>query len=647
MITMETEDTPGTEAVVASATLLDLPVEDIRESATNPRRSYDAAALEDLERSIEASGIRVPLLVRPMFDPGDGELSFYELVCGSRRLRAAKNLGLGSVPCIVREMGDDEARDCQIVENLQRADVHPVEEAEAYAAMIEDAAGWSRLDEPMRSGRMLTAEDIAKRVGKPTAYVAQRLKLLTLTLDAKLLFSRGHLTLGHALLLARLTEADQERALRWLLDADPKYDKRDLTEIVRARLASRREAMPGDEEEESEDDLEEQRDHKRSVPAAKYMREGERLINATEAQLKRWIEANVLLKLAGVPWRLEDADLLPGAGACTVCPKRSGSNAALFGDLTAEDDVCLDPACFALKQDAVVRRHKTEAKKLGADQLLKISSKRSCEKLAPAAVIPVRDMVGGVPVEPERWKLSVTKQTVREGQWVKAEPGSCPLAVQGLMVDGADKGKVFAVCADQACKVHKHEVWRAQSSSGGSHDWEKQRQEREAKEKAYIEAETPIRRAIYAAIKEKAKLTADELLRELMPTAVRGYGLIVCKLAEISIPGTEADDGWKRQQAAGEVLKREIAKRRGSALLALAFDILHGDDVMPRGHMHDSRKRDREDLWKLARKSGLDPDAIAKRLAPKPVKPAKGKAPAKKTAAKSPAKRAAKKGGAR
>ena len=675
----------------------------------------------ELKASIAETGIQVPLLVRAR-NLSDGRVlaagePAYEVVAGERRYRAAQelvkegNFDLETLPCLVRELSDAEARDSQIIENLQRAGVHPVEEAESYAAMIEQAAGWTvpagkyfaagssfrdgdslvayvyhprgggssrdplasniietfstgtkkenlkwagdRAEElnakprdPEKLGIDLTAEDVAKRVGKPSAYVAQRLKLLTLGIDAKLLFSRNHLTLGHALLMARLTEADQGRALLWMLDVDPKYNKQPVTEVVRRRLANRTEEIddmvdPGvcrycqcTEDEACEggcswvnaeqtvcsnpECVEEMKaeaaegSERPSVPnVAKYMHAEGRLIDATEAQLKRWIEANVLLKLADVPWRLDDDTLTP-AGACMRCPKRSGSNAALFGDLTAEEDVCLDPACFAAKQDATMKRHKQAAKVTGASALLKISAKTSREKLEDG----------------------YEKKTIRAGQWLAAESGSCSAAAQGLMIDGPDKGKLLTVCALQTCKVHEHSV-----NSPGSHgarsgmSWEEARKIAQQKADAYEAAETPVRAAIYTAIRAKLKPDVDATLRHMLAKETTSWKApAICELAGIKF--ASGKDEWKNREAAQKTLQVWLPKASREALLSLAFDCMHVKDVKVGDGMHNARKRDREKLWALAAQHGVDADAIAKTFEPQKEKPAAPSKSAKKTPAK-------------
>jgi ParB/RepB/Spo0J family partition protein len=597
---------------IAEQFLANLPIENIRASSTNPRQHFDPAGLDELKASIAELGIQVPLLVRKMFDPDDGDLVCYELVAGERRLRAATELGLLEVPCLVREMSDAEARETQIVENLQRADVHPMEEADAYAALIH-AAAWPKDTEIL--AQELTAEDVAKRVGKTAAYVAQRLKLRALEIDAKLLFSRGHLTLGHCLHLARLTPVDQERALRFMLDSDPKYDKRPITAIVRDRLGlpkldangAPEEKMADDDGEDdwvgADDDEGDAVSYNMPNPKVqKYMRFGRRIVEATEAQLKKWIESNVLLQLAAVPWRLDDKNLVPEAGACVTCPKRSGSNTALFGDLTAENDVCLDPKCFGAKQDACVKAHKAVAKSQeGKCWLLKISSKRSEAPLEEEAV-------GGGEV--------ITRKTVKAGQWLPVEAGSCDNAVEGLMVDGMDKGKLVWCCADQKCKKHKHDVQRPYSGNSkptSPAEIAKQKLE-EQRQKVYSETEPPIRLAVFAALLEKVA-PSTALLRSMVSDMLPNWqvaGIATC--AGIEFKRVSVDESYPQNQIAEKAIKAYVAAADDAKLWRLAFAILHAKTAQVRPEMHSKRDEDRKPLWAVARSLKVDAGAIAKKM---------------------------------
>jgi ParB/RepB/Spo0J family partition protein len=183
-------------------------------SPTNPRKTYDKAALDELTKSIEKWGVFQPLLIRPWPQTvklpkdvlgapieaisGGEDWAWYELVSGERRLRAASVAGLTSVPALVRELSDDEVLEVQLIENLQRADLHPLEEAEGYRRMI--AAGFD-------------LARVADRIGRSVKHIYDRQKLLALTKASQQLFRGDQITLGHAIILARLSAADQARAI--------------------------------------------------------------------------------------------------------------------------------------------------------------------------------------------------------------------------------------------------------------------------------------------------------------------------------------------------------------------------------------------------------------------------------------------------
>lgn len=187
------------EAPAAVAPLFrTLPVTDITESKSNPRRAMDAHALAELTDSVRKLGVLQPILVRPL--PGIvGEVVRYELVAGHRRFAAAKAAELAYIPATVRKLTDIEVLEIQLVENLQRADLHPLEEAEGYRRLTTIAK--------------MDVARIAERVGRSVAYVYDRLKLLALTKEARKLFLEDRFAAGHAILLARLKPEAQARAL--------------------------------------------------------------------------------------------------------------------------------------------------------------------------------------------------------------------------------------------------------------------------------------------------------------------------------------------------------------------------------------------------------------------------------------------------
>ena len=166
-----------------------LHIDGLHESPFNPRQIFDDGALHELSVNIRTEGrVLSPLLVRPRIPPlfaGDPEaIAGYEIVFGHRRYRAAVLAGLTEVPCMVRAMTDDEARRAQISENLQRKDVHPIEEAEAYQKLIGDFGH--------------TQEMLGKLVHKSRSHIANLLRLLDLPRPVQERVVDGELTMGHA-----------------------------------------------------------------------------------------------------------------------------------------------------------------------------------------------------------------------------------------------------------------------------------------------------------------------------------------------------------------------------------------------------------------------------------------------------------------
>src|SRR5271157_6151906 len=140
----------------------DLPLTILTESKTNPRRIFDDAALKELAASIRSQGVLSPLLVRPLTERS------FEIVAGARRYRAAQLAEAETVPVRIVNLTDAEALEAQLIENLQRRDVHPLEEAQGFKALLN-------LEDPK-----YTIEQIAAKVGKSPAYCAARVRLTEL-----------------------------------------------------------------------------------------------------------------------------------------------------------------------------------------------------------------------------------------------------------------------------------------------------------------------------------------------------------------------------------------------------------------------------------------------------------------------------------
>jgi len=175
------------------AALASIRIDAIRPNPRQPRQHFDPAALSELEQSIRQLGVLVPILVRAL--PGSGAPTF-ELIAGERRWRAAAAARLESIPAIVREADDRGSLEVAVVENLQREDLDPLEEAMGFAHLIDEYA--------------FTQERLAERIGKSRPAVANALRLLTLSDAIKARLRRGALTVGHARALLALDEAQRE-----------------------------------------------------------------------------------------------------------------------------------------------------------------------------------------------------------------------------------------------------------------------------------------------------------------------------------------------------------------------------------------------------------------------------------------------------
>lgn len=355
---------------VNSITIQEISLDRIRESSSNPRRVFDEAKLQELADNIKSHGVLQAVLVRPS---PDGAAGIYELVSGARRFRASKLAGKNSIPATVRDLTDAECREIQLIENLQRAEIHALDEAFGYRALRD------------LNPNVYTVETIATTVAKGASYVKGRISLAELIPTVQTAFYDGKLTVAHALEVARLQQKDQERALM--------------------------ECFPGH----------------RSAGSILKDRKAEAL---TVRQLRDWIEREIHLDLKNAPFDSEDADLVPTAGACSACPKRTGNNPLLFPEIRNKS-LCTDPACYQAKVQAFVQ--------LRVGPLVKEGQK-------PAQIS-----------ERPSWQAhSKAPDTVYEGQYRHAEhEGECPHTQVAVIVDGRKAGTVLHVCANEQCKTHR------------------------------------------------------------------------------------------------------------------------------------------------------------------------------------------------
>jgi ParB family chromosome partitioning protein len=273
---------------------------------------------------------------------------------------------------------------------LQRRDVHPLEEAQGFKALLN-------LEDPKYS-----VEQIAAKVGKSSAYCAARVRLTELAAPVVEAFYAEEIGVGHALLLARLQPAQQEQALANCF----------------------REEWNG--------------------AGAKAKR-----ILLPVRHLQKWIEHNVLLLLKQAPFNKRDPQLVPAAGSCVECPKRTGHNKLLFADLSGNSDACTDPNCYASKLDAHVK-----AKVAAKPELIQISTAYKRQPEGEKA-IPRNKYVEIREEKPD---------TPEKAKWPEFK--TCKYTTEAIVSEGIEKGELRKVCTEPTCPVHhpKKQTQRAEAS---------------------------------------------------------------------------------------------------------------------------------------------------------------------------------------
>jgi ParB family transcriptional regulator, chromosome partitioning protein len=386
-----------TTTVINATEYRELPLAQLNESKTNPRRFFDEAGLKELAASIRSQGVLSPLLVRPLTENG------FEIVAGARRYRAAQLAEAATVPVRIKQMTDAEVIEAQLVENLIRAEIHPMEEAEGFARLLA-------LDEPK-----YTIEQIAARVGKQPSFIAARLKLMDLVKPVVDAFYSNEIGVGHALLLAKLPSDIQEQAL-------PACFK----EVYNGGQNRARILLP-------------------------------------VRNLQFWIETNVLLILKDAPFDKRDAQLVPTAGSCADCPKRTGHNKLLFGDdLGKSGDRCTDPNCY----NAKVAGHVAKA----------IATKPNLVQISTA----YGGQKEGSPVLPRNRYAAIRDDKPKSNDEAKRpEFKVCKYATDAIITEGTDIGTVHKVCTNPTCPIHHPKKLNSASASDAQFKAEQEKRRHE------------------------------------------------------------------------------------------------------------------------------------------------------------------------
>lgn len=178
--------------VDAGENIQDIPIRELRPNPYQPRKTFEMESIEELKQSIIEHGILQPIIVRK-------SIKGYEIVVGERRFRAAKEADLNVVPAVVRDLSEQQMMELAVLENLQREDLTPIEEASAYQMLME------RLH--------LTQEELAKRLGKSRPHIANHVRLLSLPTDIQQLISEDKISMGHGRALLGLKNKNKRAAV--------------------------------------------------------------------------------------------------------------------------------------------------------------------------------------------------------------------------------------------------------------------------------------------------------------------------------------------------------------------------------------------------------------------------------------------------
>ncbi len=320
--------------------IINIPLEEITPHPGNRKiGGFDQEKLDQLAESIRDIGVQQPAIVRI-----NGTAGNYELVAGERRWLASKIAGEQTLPCIIKELSDLEALKIQLVENLQRDDVHPLDEADGFRRLLE--------------AEEYDVATLSAEIGRSKSYVYQRMKLCELITPVREALLAATISAGHALVIARLPEELQQHAL---------------------------------------DHIEECRDGWNP--------------ELTVRELSAYITEELMLSFSSASFSMSDEDLVPAAGPCTMCSKRTGKQPELFAEI--QHDNCMDPDCFNAKLDATVLRHRAELVESG-DEYIEASSHYGAPK---------------------------SKTTIAPWEW-----NECPKKAEGakrvLIVEGPQRGRL-------------------------------------------------------------------------------------------------------------------------------------------------------------------------------------------------------------
>lgn len=537
-----------------SEQIIRIPLDQLHDSPNNPRRRYIEQSLQELAADIKANDVLQPLLVRPrvpaLFAGTDdpNAIAGYEVVFGHRRKRGAELAGLLDVPCMVRVISDEEAKRAQISENLAREDVHPIEEAEGFSALMKDHG--------------VSADQLAEQTGKSRSYIYGRLTLLKACKEIRDACLAGEIGSEVALLIARLrTDKLQQRALGYI--------------------------------------------------KGKYISLGDGGASSFR-QVRDLLRERFTLTLGkgGCMFAPENAALLPDAGACTACPKRSG-NAPEYADLLADskglhghvyargsEDLCTDPDCYEAKKRAHLDACAAELKARGAHVV---------QHAAARAAISADGEVKGayLPLDQVKAELAEARRAAQAQRVEAPKVFSIQDPRTGKVVHAVKAAELKGVGIKVATPEPKRDNWAEQ---------EKRQREQRARDEAKARDLT----ARNLAVLERVRAAVASTDRSAFDLAL---------VAKTALAGVDYHD---RETLAGlwglpsyPALQQRVGQMGVAELTTLLIDCALIAGVKVR--LHELRAKP-DTLWAAAAHYGVDPKAVqadqAKQLVQTPAKAA-------------------------
>ncbi|HQS59766.1 MAG: hypothetical protein B7Y56_03195 [Gallionellales bacterium 35-53-114] len=541
-------------------------------SKSNPRTRFDESKLAELATSIKQQGILQPLLVREIFAadaaakgwPFPEELrsnnqvatGTFEIIAGERRYRAAKLAGLADVPCFVRNLTDLQVLHAQVIENLQRDDLHPMEEAEGYDRLMKDHGS--------------TAESLAAEIGKSKAYIYARLKLCALVPEAREAFYAGELDASTALLVARIPVGKLQ------------------VQAVKAIT-------------------------KKAEYSTSNIQQGEIAMSFRTA--RDYIQKEFMLDLDRAPFDIKDAELLPKAGACTGCEKRTGNQPELFDDVSSKD-VCTDTVCHALKKTAHILAIQKAAEASGDKVILGKDAKKIFPnqynpdyQLEKAGLASLDDKI------PNDSEGRTWEQALKKNKLLVPDKETGKATVQKTIVENPhDHSIITTISIEDATKALREagfEIKPIHAAKNDQNDAVTQKEREKAKAK--LEQAKAYRQALFTALHQKIEADTNQptpqvavglyrIIAEEMFEQMSDHGDAVV-LAKTFIPDLGDDDD------AVERIEAMIPTMTTQQHFLLMINILTARDLSVGFWNSDQQPAM---MVAVAKEIGIDPEAIEK-----------------------------------